>query len=260
MKRFQLLQLIPFVGMSRRLLTTALFLSFCFTACNNGDDSDEPTVQQPVADEETEIVEENNGTPKYHEGQRVEVNIDGKGIWYKGYIKEVHDPVTAGGYYLVHLDEAMDAVGSIAFTIGTNSYNLMRPEGGTTLSSTVNCSFGPPPGSFTNSSPASIALFKKIVYDRHSLSITGTAGAPVRIGIKFISIKPGEPYKNTALQNNSAPVDAIIYPAAIKYIICEDIPPGITRRMIETKHEFFMARDGWSFSSPNPLDKVTILE
>jgi hypothetical protein len=85
---------------------------------------------------------------KYKIGERVELNIDGKGIWYKGVVKDARGFQYNTGYYLVRLDNAIDAAGSIEFTVGTSSYNLMRTEGSNGSSPFSNCSFGPPPWHF----------------------------------------------------------------------------------------------------------------
>jgi hypothetical protein len=61
--------------------------------------------------------------------------------------------------------------------------------------------------------------------------------------------------------NEYAPANTSIYPATVKFIICEDNNPGITRKMIETKYEFFVDRFGeWNASQPWYMDKISVLE
>jgi hypothetical protein len=207
---------------------------------------------------------------KYKIGERVELNIDAKGIWYKGFVKDAQGFQYNNGYYLVRLDNAIDATGSIEFTVGTSSYNLMRAEGTKGSSPAYNCSFGPPPGTFDKSSPASIALFKRIVYNKRSNAATGAGGNPNSIGLSFLSFNLAISYKNTVSikpgrgavrLNEYAPANATIYPATVKFIVCEDNNPGVSRKEIETKYEFFVDRFGeWNASQPWYMDKTTVLE
>jgi hypothetical protein len=211
-----------------------------------------------------------NTSPKYKVAQRIELNVDGRGVWYKGFIKEVHFAPNYAGYYLVHLDKGVDTYGGgTEFTVSNTYLNLMRPEGSTADTKPENCAFGPPPGTFTDTSPASVALFKKIVYDKQMMLVNGTMTRPVRIGITFLSFDVAKAYKNTVSIvpgrgaqriNDAAPPNAIIYPATIKYIICEDYNPGIQRRMIEAKHEFYISRFGQWTSSEGAFDKISVLE
>ncbi len=206
---------------------------------------------------------------KYKVGERVEVDVNGDGKWVKATIKEVNFGPYVNGDYLVRLD-APDAIGGIEYTFLSNHFNQIRAMGSTTNSITSNCSFGPPPGTFTNSSPASIALFKHIVYDKLNNFATGVPGSPVRIGLSFLSFETAKAYKNTVSVkpgrgavriNEAAPADATVYPATVTYIICEDYHPGIKRKKVETKYEFFMDRFGkWNASQLGYVDKTTVLE
>jgi hypothetical protein len=200
----------------------------------------------------------------------VELNVDGKGIWYKGFIKEVNFGAGYSGYYLVRLDKGVDVYGGgNEFMVSSGYFNLMRPEGNKGETDLKDCSFVPPPGTFTNRSPASVALFKRIVYDKKMMFVNGSIGRPVRIAISFLSVEMGKSYKNTVSVvpgrgakriNDAAPVNAVIYPATVKYIICEDYNPGIERKMVEAKHEFYIDRFGKWTSSEGAFDKISVLE
>jgi hypothetical protein len=205
---------------------------------------------------------------KYKVNQRVELNVDNKGVWYKGFIKEVQGFENNNGYYMVQLDQGVAAYGGgNSFMVTERYFTLMRPEGGSANPNPGNCSFGPPPGTFTGSSPATVPLFKWIVYNRLNLLATGVGGYPSRIGLTFLSFNVAKAYKNTVSNvagrgaqrlNDAAPPNATIYPATIKYIVCEDYNPGIMRKMVETKFEFFVDRFGeWSASQPSFADKIT---
>lgn len=205
---------------------------------------------------------------KYKLNQRVELNVDDKGIWYKGYIKEVQGFENNNGSYKVLLDQGVPQYGGgTEFMVTERYFNLMRPEGGAANPNPANCSFGPPPGEFTGNSPASVSLFKYIVYSRLNLSATGVGGYPSRIGLTFLAFNAAKAYKNTVSVvpgrgaqriNDVAPPDATIYPATMKYIVCEDYNPGVMRKMVETKFEFFIDRFGqWSASQPAFADKTT---
>jgi hypothetical protein len=207
---------------------------------------------------------------KYKLGQRVELNVDDKGVWYKGYIKEVQGFESGNGYYLVHLDEGVPQYGGgTEFTVTTRYFGMMRPEGGKADPNPANCTFGPPPGNFTNSSPASLDLFKRIVYNRLNMLATGVGGYPKQIGLTFLSFDQAKAYKNTVSVvpgrgaqriNDAAPPNATIYPASMKYIVCEDYNPGITRKTVETKWEFFIDRFGEWTASKTAFDKTTPME
>jgi hypothetical protein len=206
----------------------------------------------------------------YKLNQRVELNVDDKGVWYKGYIKEVTGFESGNASYLVHLDQGVPQYGGgTEFSVTSRYFTLMRPEGGTANANPGNCTFGPPPGTFTNSSSASVALFKRILYNRVNMLATGVGGNPARIGLTFVSFDMAKAYKNTVSVvagrgaqriNDAAPPNAIMYPASIKYIVCEDYKPGIMRKLVETKWEFFIDRFGEWSASQAAFDKTTPLQ
>ncbi|MDQ6756896.1 MAG: hypothetical protein M3004_08165 [Bacteroidota bacterium] len=201
----------------------------------------------------------NANAQKYKVGQRVEVDINGNGQWVKATIKEANFNPYINGDYLVRLD-APDAIGGIEYTFTSAHFNQIRLPGNKTNSITSNCIFGPPPGTFTNNSSASNPLFKKIFYDKVNTVANGTINAPIRIGITYLSFDVSKPYRND-VSTKSVPLNGIIYPATIKYIICEDYNPGIKRKMVETQFEFFIDRFGkWNGAPKGYEDKITILE
>lgn len=207
---------------------------------------------------------------KYKLNQRIELNVDNKGVWYKGYVKEVQTSSDGTFVYLVHLDKGVESYGGgTEFTVSPRYYGMMHPEGEAANPNPANCQFGPPPGTFTGASPASLPLFKRVLYNRLNLLATGVGGYPARIGVSFLVFDVAKAYKNTVSVvpgrgaqriNDAAPPDATIYPATIKYILCEDYNPGIMRKMVESKWEFFVDRFGeWTASKTNLFDTTTPL-
>jgi hypothetical protein len=66
---------------------------------------------------------------KYKTGQRVELNVDDKGVWYKGYVKEVQGFENGTGSYLVHLDQGVPQYGGgNEFSVTNRYFGMMRPE------------------------------------------------------------------------------------------------------------------------------------
>lgn len=112
--------------------------------------------------------------------------MDNKGVWYKGYVKEVQEGESETASYLVHLDKGVDTYGGgTEFMVTPRCYGQLRAEGEVANPNPANCSFGPPPGSFTNSSPASVSLFKRVLYNRLNMLATGVGGYPKQIGVSF---------------------------------------------------------------------------
>ncbi len=105
-------------------------------------------------------------------GQRVEVNYNGH--WYKSTILQLD-----GGRYKVHYDgyPASDDAWLLA------SYIRTLGNDGNPVS--VTCNFDAPSGNFNNNSPASVALFKRGLYDWYQGLVTGGLSAPKAIGIVF---------------------------------------------------------------------------
>jgi|GEM_PF-6597927 len=150
-----------------------------------------------------------------------------------------------------------------------NRFDQIPSAGSYNDSITTECKFGPPQGNFTDASPASTALFKRIVYDKVNMLATGIGGNPKRIGLTFKLVQNTKNYQNKVTVypgrgaqriNDAAPPNAMIYQATVKYIVCEDYSPGISRKMVETKYDFFIDRYGKWNASQLGSSIVTILE
>ena len=120
------------------------------------------------------------------------------------------------------------------------------------------CTFAPPPGTFNKDSKPSEALFKREIYDRYLWTVNGTTTAPKQVGLAFLSFKTGASYKNTVSVvagrgaqriHDGAPVNAIIYPVETKYLVCEEYSTGLSRKLVISKYQFFIGKDGeWTLS------------
>ncbi|QJX45465.1 hypothetical protein HMJ29_00340 [Hymenobacter taeanensis] len=180
--------------------------------------------------------------------KRVEVNESGH--WYKATVLE-----QKGDLSRVHFD----GYGSADDKWVHRSYIRSLTENGSAV--TVNCSFTPPPGTFTNSSPASDALFKKEVYDWYNRLANGTLTRPSRIGVVFTYFSRGAAYQNTVTnvpgrgatrKHDGAPANATIYPVKMTFHVCEDYNGTISQKQVNSDFSFFIDRDGaWTCSKDN---------
>lgn len=180
--------------------------------------------------------------------KRVEVNETGH--WYKATVLE-----QKGDTYKVHFD----GYGSADDKWVHRSYiRNLTDKGGAV---TVTCSFTPPPGTFTNSSPASDALFKREVYDWYNRLANGTLTRPSRIGVVFTYFSRGAAYKNTVTnvpgrgatrKHDGAPANTTIYPVKMTFHVCEDYNGTISQKQVNSDFSFFVDRDGaWTCSKDN---------
>lgn len=178
-------------------------------------------------------------------GKRVEVND--RAYWYKATIIE-----TKGDLYKVHFD------GYSAADDKWVSRAYMRDLDVNENAITVSCSFAPPPGNFSNTSPASDGLFKKEVYDWYNRTVNGTLTRPTRIGVVFTSFERQQAYKNTVTvvpgrgairRHEGAPANTTIYPVKMTYHVCEDYNGEISQKQVNTTFSFFINKDGeWTCS------------
>lgn len=184
----------------------------------------------------------------FKQGQRVEVNYNGH--WYKSTILQVN-----GNKYKVHYEgyPASDDAWLLA------SYIRTLGEDGKPVA--VTCNFEAPPGNFTNSTPASLALFKRELYDWYQQNVTGGLSSPKAIGIVFKTFTLGQSYINTvgnvagrgAMRRHSgAPVNTTIYPVKTRYFVCENYNSGVSQKEINADFSFFKNKEGeWTCSKDN---------
>lgn len=189
------------------------------------------------------------GQGAFKVGSTVEVNVSAH--WYKAQILQVN-----GDKYKVHYD------GYPASDDGWVHFTQIRLYGKDAASSTSSCNWGPPPGTFSNSSPASQELFKYEVYEYYARTLNGTITRPVKAGISFLSYNAKTSYKNTVStkpgvgavrRHDGAPVNGTIYPVRIGYIVCKMYGEDeVERTEVYADFSFFKNRDGeWTCSKDN---------
>jgi len=189
--------------------------------------------------------QQNPGSAK---GKRVEVND--RAFWYKATVLE-----QKGDLYKVHFDGYESSDDKWVHKSYTRDLNENDE------SVTVTCSFTPPPGEFTDSSPASDALFKREIYDWYARLVNGSLTRPIRIGIVFTLFSRDEAYKNTVMnmpgrgatrRHEGAPVNATIYPVKTTFFICEDYNGSVTQKQVNSDFSFYISKDGeWTCSKDN---------
>jgi hypothetical protein len=115
------------------------------------------------------------------------------------------------------------------------------------------CPFNEPPGKVTKTSPASAALFKRVIFERAAAKINpDSISAPKRVGLTFLEFEMGTPYKNTLTssrfgdkrRHDGAPVGAMIYPIKTKEMQCDLHGEQIRRSVEEVSRNCFKNRDG----------------
>lgn len=195
----------------------------------------------------------NNITPKKVNaqsavGKRVEVND--RAYWYKATIID-----QKGDLYKVHFDGYGDSDDKWV------SRAYMRDLNANEEPVTVTCSFTPPPGNFSNSSPASDDLFKREVYDWYNRIVNGSLTRPTRIGVVFTTFNRSQPYKNTVTnvpgrgatrKHEGAPVNSTIYPVKMTFHVCEDYNGSVSQKQVNSDFSFFINKDGeWTCSKDN---------
>lgn len=182
-------------------------------------------------------------------GQRVEVNVSAH--WYKSTILAVD-----GDKYRVHYD------GYPSSDDQWVHFTQIRRLAAAGNVAKLTCNFNPPGGSFSNNSPASEGLFKRELYDYYNLTVNGTSGRPVAIGISFNSFIQSASFKNTVTnvpgrgamrRHSGAPVNAVVYPVRASFILCEKYKDGsVSQREINADFSFFISKDGeWTSSKDN---------
>lgn len=184
----------------------------------------------------------------YKKGSKVEVNV--RAYWYKATVLDQKEDL-----FYVNYDGYSAAENQ---WVHKSQVRGLAPNGEAV---TITCNYTPPPGNFTNSSPASDALFKREIYDYYARTVNGTLSRPTRIGIVFTTYSRGATYKNTVTnvpgqgatrKHEGAPVNAIIYTAATTYFVCEDYPSGVTQKQVNANFSFFINKDGeWTCSKDN---------
>ena len=186
---------------------------------------------------------------EFKKGKDVEVNV--RAFWYKARILEVN-----GDKYKVHYDGYPSSDDEWVY------FTQIRLYGKNAEASCVACTYGPPPGTFTGKSAASEELFKREVYDYYERTITGTTTSPLKVGISFLFYNAKSSYKNTVSnragidavrKHDGAPVDGMIYPVRVGYIVCKLYANNESERTeVYADFSLFKNREGeWTLSKDN---------
>jgi hypothetical protein len=117
----------------------------------------------------------------------------------------------------------------------------------------ADCSFNPPAPGVLSTDKFSIGLAKRKIYDTYAKNVNGTGMAPLKVGVTFISISAGVPYKNTVSVDpgrgaerkyDGAPVGATLYPVFSKHITCEQYRDATNKTSVEGSSVCFKNKDG----------------
>jgi hypothetical protein len=126
-------------------------------------------------------------------------------------------------------------------------------DNGPVATNKTNCSFNPPGREVSSTDNFSIELAKRKIYDTYAKNVNGTAVAPLKVGITFISFSTGQSYKNTVTidagrgairKYDGAPVGATLYPVFSKHITCEQYKDATERTSVEAAYVCFKNKDG----------------
>lgn len=123
----------------------------------------------------------------------------------------------------------------------------------TSLPEINGCPLNEPPGKVTRTSPASAALFKRVMYEKAAAKINPESiTAPKRVGLTFLKFEMGAAFKNTWTSSRfgdkrlhtGAPLNAMLYPIKTKEVLCELHGDKVRRTVTEENRTCFKNRDG----------------
>lgn len=114
-----------------------------------------------------------------------------------------------------------DPFHGISFADHLAREDFVRAWTNATPAPTFDCSFDQPPGVNTKTSPASPALFKRIIYEWQAVMNSKT-----RVGVTFETFQIGKAFKNVYVNTKNAllyegfPQNATIYPIKTRLVTC----------------------------------------
>ncbi|HEX6189897.1 MAG TPA: hypothetical protein VFZ40_17605 [Pyrinomonadaceae bacterium] len=115
------------------------------------------------------------------------------------------------------------------------------------------CPLNEPPGKVTRTSPASAALFKRVMYEKAAVRADpGSITAPSKVGLTFLKFEMGAAFKNTWTSSRfgdkrlhtGAPLNAMLYPIKTTEVLCELYGDKVRRTITEENRTCFKNRDG----------------
>ena len=157
-----------------------------------------------------------------------------------------------------------DPFNGISFEDFTVREDFIRPWNNPTPAPTFDCSFDQPPPVNLKTSPASAAIFKRIIYEWQAVSHSKT-----KVGVSFETFQIGAPFKNTYARNKNAllyegfPQNATIYPVKTRMVTCVEGNEYNYRTVWESGYACAKNRFGeWSCGvdggAPRSLDKQNV--
>jgi hypothetical protein len=132
-----------------------------------------------------------------------------------------------------------------------NSSSAQNKE--TDLPEISGCTLDEPPGKVTRTSPASAALFKRVMYEKAAVRADpGSITAPSKVGLTFLKFEMGAAFKNTWTSSRygdkrlhtGAPLNTMLYPIKTKEVLCELYGDKVRRTVTEENRTCFKNRDG----------------
>lgn len=122
-------------------------------------------------------------------------------------------------------------------------------------------------GTISGNRPASAALFRQKIADLYAFRNSDR----MTVGVQFEQFRVGAPIRNVVRLvpgvgarrlNDGAPVDAMMYPVASTYTVCEAYPgSGGRSRYINTHYCFVDRDDGWACGGGGgPPPRITRVE
>ena len=157
-----------------------------------------------------------------------------------------------------------DPFNGISFEDFTVREDFVRPWSNATPAPVFDCSFDQPAPVNLKTSPASAAVFKRIIYEWQAVSHSKT-----KVGVTFENFQIGTPFKNTYARNKNAllyegfPQNATIYPVRTRFVTCVEGNEYNYRTVWESGYACAKNRFGeWSCGvdggAPRSLDRQSV--
>ena len=124
------------------------------------------------------------------------------------------------------------------------------------------CPLVAPPGKVTSSSPASAAVFKRVIYEVEAYRVNGTLTAPQQVGLTFLAFNMGKSYKNTLTSSRfgdkrlhtGAPPNTMLYPVKTRELVCDLHGDEIRRTVTEVERTCFKSKSN-TWTCPGRVTK-----
>jgi hypothetical protein len=116
-----------------------------------------------------------------------------------------------------------DPADGLSFMTYSVRDDFVRSWNNATPAPTFECSFEQPPAVNKKTSPASAAVFKRVIYELEEMTNSKT-----RVGVKFETFQIGSPFKNVyvnarnGLLYSGFPQSATIYPIKTRFVRCTE--------------------------------------